>query len=99
MATNSPQAGEGQVGMTSMTSVPGGQSDKDDWFNLDVYKKAAGVAFDYSKQKAQVAGEEERKGIATTGTEARKSEETRGAAAFDCERVWRTRTFNRGRAR
>ena len=33
--------------MTS--SVPAGQTDVDDWFDLDKYKQAAGVAYEFSK--------------------------------------------------
>jgi hypothetical protein len=42
-------------------SVPEGQIDADDWFDLDKYEKAAGVAYKYSKQKIEDTGEETRK--------------------------------------
>ena len=53
------------------TSVPSGQPDNDDWFDIDKYKEAAGVAFDFSKKKAEVAGEESRKLVQEKGTETR----------------------------
>ena len=56
------------------TSVPSGQSDSDDWFDLDKYREAAGVAFDYSKKKAEVAGEESRKLVGKKATEERQTE-------------------------
>lgn len=54
-------------------SVPPGQTDDDDWFDLDKYEKAAGVAFKYSKQKAEVEGEQERQTIGKGAEEQRKS--------------------------
>ena len=56
------------------TSVPSGQSENDDWFDLDKYKEAAGVAFDFSKKKAEVAGEESRKLVGKKATEERETE-------------------------
>jgi len=35
--------------------------DLDDWFDLDKYKQAAGVAYEFSKKKLEDAGREERK--------------------------------------
>jgi hypothetical protein len=37
------------------------QTNVDDWFDLDKYEKAAGVAYKYSKQKIEDTGEETRK--------------------------------------
>ena len=51
--------------MTS--SVPAGQTDADDWFDLDKYKKAAGVAYEFSKKKMETAGEQERETIGSAG--------------------------------
>jgi hypothetical protein len=39
-------------------------ADLDDWFDLDKYKKAAGVAYEFSKKKLEDAGREERKSAA-----------------------------------
>ena len=47
--------------MTS--SVPTGQTDVDDWFDLDKYRQAAGVAYEFSKKKMETAGEQERETI------------------------------------
>ena len=44
--------------MTS--SVPSGQTNADDWFDLDKYRQAAGVAYEFSKKKMETAGEQER---------------------------------------
>tara|TARA_B100000131_G_scaffold319207_1_gene364633 strand:- start:378 stop:644 length:267 start_codon:yes stop_codon:yes gene_type:complete len=45
----------------------------DDWFDIDKYRQAAGVAYDFSKKKMEDAGGQERKTIEATGSEARKS--------------------------
>ena len=57
--------------MTS--SVPAGQTDADDWFDLDKYKKAAGVAYEFSKKKMETAGEQERETIGKGASETRES--------------------------
>ena len=57
--------------MTS--SVPSGQTDVDDWFDLDKYRKAAGVAYEFSKKKLEDAGEQERKTIGKGASEQRES--------------------------
>ena len=69
------------------TSVPSGQSDSDDWFDLDKYREAAVVAFDYSKKKAEVAGEESRKLVGKKATEERQTE--REQEARDSEQAAR----------
>jgi hypothetical protein len=57
--------------MTS--SVPTGQTDVDDWFDLDKYRQAAGVAYEFSKQKMETAGEQERETIGKGAEEQRAS--------------------------
>jgi hypothetical protein len=57
--------------MTS--SVPVGQTDVDDWFDLDKYRQAAGVAYEFSKKKMETAGEQERETIGKGATEQRAS--------------------------
>lgn len=59
--------------MTS--SVPAGQIDADDWFDLDKYRQAAGVAYDFSKQKMETAGAQERETIGKGAEESRTSAE------------------------
>lgn len=59
--------------MTS--SVPLGQSDVDDWFDLDKYKQAAEVAYSFSKKKMEEAGEQERSTIGKGAEEQRTSAE------------------------
>jgi hypothetical protein len=59
--------------MTS--SVPAGQVDADDWFDLDKYRQAAGVAYDFSKQKMETAGAQERETIGKGAAESRTSAE------------------------
>ena len=46
---------------------------RDDWFDLDKYKQAAGVAYDFSKKKMEDAGEQDRKTIGEKGTQQRTS--------------------------
>jgi hypothetical protein len=57
--------------MTS--SVPAGQTDIDDWFDLDKYRQAAGVAYEFSKKKMETAGEQERETIGKGAGEQRTS--------------------------
>jgi len=59
--------------MTS--SVPTGQVDNDDWFDLDKYRQAAGVAYEFSKKKLEDKGEETRKTIGYQDDRKRRDEE------------------------
>lgn len=52
-------------------------TDSDDWFDLDKYKKAAQVAYDFSIGKMTKEGTEQRAGIEKTGEEARSTESNR----------------------
>jgi hypothetical protein len=47
----------------------------DDWFDLDKYRQAAGVAYEFSKKKMETAGEQERETIGTAAEEKRRDEE------------------------
>jgi hypothetical protein len=47
----------------------------DDWFDLDKYRQAAGVAYEFSKKKMETAGEQERETIGTAAQEKRRDEE------------------------
>lgn len=57
------------------SSVPTGQTDNDDWFDLDKYKQAAEVAYSFSKKKAEDAGTQERETIGKGAEEQRTSAE------------------------
>jgi hypothetical protein len=59
--------------MTS--SVPTGQTDVDDWFDLDKYKQAAEVAYGFSKKKLEDTGGQERETIGKGAEEQRTSAE------------------------
>lgn len=48
-------------------------ADSDDWFDLDKYRQAAGVAYEFSKKKMEDAGEQERQTIGKGATEQRTS--------------------------
>ena len=61
------------------SSVPEGQIDLDDWFDLDKYRDAAGVAYEFSKKKLEDAGEQERRTIEKGATEQRQTEATQEA--------------------
>ena len=63
---------EGQVGMTA---TPGGPSNVDDWFDLDKYRQAAGVAYEFSKKKTEDVGKQERETVGKTAQEQRTSAE------------------------
>lgn len=57
-----------------MTSnVSQGQIDSDDWFDLDKYRQAAGVAYEFSKKKMEESGAQERETIGKGATEQRTS--------------------------
>jgi hypothetical protein len=45
----------------------------DDWFDLDKYRQAAGVAYEFSKKKMEESGAQERKTIGKGAEEQRKS--------------------------
>ena len=57
------------------SSVPTGQSDVDDWFDIDKYKQAAGVAYEFSKKKMEDAGEQDRQTIGKGAEEKRRATE------------------------
>jgi len=48
-------------------------NDIDDWFDLDKYRQAAGVAYEFSKKKMETAGEQERETIGKGASEQRTS--------------------------
>ena len=56
-------------------SVPTGQSGADDWFDLDKYRQAAGVAYEFSKKKMEESGAQERETIGKGAEESRTSTE------------------------
>lgn len=58
-----------------MTTTPSGTYSVDDWFDLQKYKEAAGVAYEFSKKKMETAGEQERTTIAAAAEEKRRDEE------------------------
>ena len=47
--------------------------ESDDYFDLDKYRQAAGVAYEFSKKKMEDAGEQERKTIGKGGSETRET--------------------------
>ena len=48
--------------------------DSDDYFDLDKYRQAAGVAYEFSKKKMETAGEQERETIGKGGQETRETD-------------------------
>ena len=67
MVVGAAQPGEGQVGMTSTDSdfrdpkeIDSTYKD-DDYFDIDKYKEAAQVAYDFSIGKMREAGDQQRK--------------------------------------
>ena len=75
MVVGAQQPGQGQVGMTSSTpkkTVDDTYKD-DDWFDLDKYKQAAQVAYDFSIGKMQEEGDQTRQNIGKTGFEQRET--------------------------
>jgi hypothetical protein len=47
----------------------------DDWFDLEKYKQAAGVAYEFSKKKMETSGEQERETIGKGAEEQRTAAE------------------------
>tara|TARA_B100000073_G_scaffold82557_1_gene63129 strand:+ start:53 stop:352 length:300 start_codon:yes stop_codon:yes gene_type:complete len=74
MVVGAQQPGQGQVGMTSSNSSNVDDTYKDDdWFDLDKYKQAAQVAYDFSIGKMQEEGDQTRQNIGKTGFEQRET--------------------------
>jgi hypothetical protein len=75
MVVGAPNPKQGQVGVTSSTpkNVDDTYAD-DDWFDLDQYKKAAQVAYDFSLGKMEKQGGEERETIGKGGSEQRTTD-------------------------
>ena len=74
MVVGAPKPGQGQVGMTSAPKSNVDDTYKDDdWFDLDKYKQAAQVAYDFSIGKMQEEGDQTRQNIGKTGFEQRET--------------------------
>jgi len=58
-----------------MATSPQDPSEVDDWFDIDKYRQAAGVAYDFSKKKVEDQGEETRKTIGYESEQKRRDEE------------------------
>ena len=58
-----------------MTSSVDDTYASDDWFDLDKYRQAAGVAYEFSKKKMETSGEQERETIGKGAEEQRRSAE------------------------
>ena len=75
MVVGAPEPPKGQVGMTSssaQTTIEDTYAN-DDWFDIDQYKKAAQVAYDFSLGKMERAGDEERETIGKGASEQRST--------------------------
>jgi len=73
MVVGAEPPASGMVGITS-TSPKDDIDDtyaNDDWFDIDQYKKAAQVAYDFSLGKMEKAGDEERETIGKGASEQR----------------------------
>ena len=58
-----------------MAIDPAPTYESDDWFDLDKYRQAAGVAYDFSKKKMETEGEQQRESLGKSGQEQRTSAE------------------------
>ena len=75
MVVGAADPGKGQVGMTSTSPKDIDETyENDDWFDIDQYKKAAQVAYDFSLGKMEKQGEEERETIGKGGSEQRSTD-------------------------
>jgi len=65
MVVGAADPGQGQVGMTSTSPSTKKEKDiddtyeNDDWFDIDQYKKAAQVAYDFSLGKMEKQGQKQ----------------------------------------
>jgi len=71
-----------------MTATPSNTYNVDDWFDLQKYKEAAGVAYEFSKKKMETAGEQERETISAASEEKRRDEERDYQQAQRAYRYW-----------
>ena len=67
-------ADTGQVSTTSPPDDVDETYENDDWFDIDKYKEAAQVAYDFSLGKMEKAGDEERETIGKGGSEQRTTD-------------------------
>jgi hypothetical protein len=58
-----------------MDNDPAPTYESDDWFDLDKYRQAAGVAYEFSKKKMETEGEQQRESLGKSGQEQRTSAE------------------------
>ena len=58
-----------------MANDPAPTYENDDWFDLDKYRQAAGVAYDFSKKKMEDQGAQQRETLGKSGQEQRTSAE------------------------
>jgi hypothetical protein len=52
---------------------PLNSTDPDDWFDIDKYRQAAGVAYEFSKKKLEDTAKQQRETIGKTASEERAS--------------------------
>ena len=72
---------------TTTTPDPLAEAYTDDWFDIDKYRQAAGVAYEFSKKKLQDTASEERTGVEqrqkfSEADEARDNAQARGAYKY-----------------
>lgn len=58
-----------------MANDPAPTYESDDWFDLDKYRQAAGVAYEFSKKKMETEGEQQRESLGKSGQEQRTGAE------------------------
>ena len=76
MVVGAPDPKEGEVGMTSSSpKTVDSTYENDDWFDIDKYKQAAQVAYDFSIGKMEKQGQEERETIGKGAEEQRTTNE------------------------
>jgi hypothetical protein len=74
MVVGAADPGKGKVGITSTSPTDIDDTyENDDWFDIDQYKKAAQVAYDFSLGKMEKAGDEERETIGKGASEQRST--------------------------
>jgi hypothetical protein len=56
---------------TTTATDPLDSANVDDWFDIDKYRQAAGVAYEFSKKKLEDTGKEQRETIGKQATEER----------------------------
>ena len=69
---------------TTTATDPLDSTNVDDWFDIDKYRQAAGVAYEFSKKKLEDTGKEQRETIGKQATEERAGAQQKQEFGLRC---------------